>query len=60
MALLSSLKSYYPQKSFVVYVSINLHDSFIIRFHQKWDDEEPYYYPADFTSPNEKVYSFEG
>ena len=34
--LLNSLKFRYPQKQFVVYVSLCLHDSMIIRFHQKW------------------------
>ncbi|MDR1565542.1 MAG: hypothetical protein LBS74_11350 [Oscillospiraceae bacterium] len=48
-ALLNALKFNYPNKSFVVYVTIDLHDSLIIRFHQKWEGEEPYY-PADFNS----------
>lgn len=59
-ALLNSLKSQYPQKYFMVFVSIHLHDSMIIRFHQKWDGEESYCNPSEFTSPREKVLSFEG
>ena len=59
-ALLNALKFKYPNKIFVVFVTVDLYDSFIIRFHQKWSKEEPYYNPADFTLPNSKVFMFEG
>ncbi len=58
-ALLNALSFNYPNKNFIVFVTIELHDSFIVRFHQKWDDEEPYYNPSDFTSPYTKVFMFE-
>lgn len=58
-ALLNNLKIQYPQKRFIVYVSIHLHDSMVIRFHQKWENEEPYCYPSEFKNPSEKVFSFE-
>jgi hypothetical protein len=59
-ALLASLKCCYPEKTFCVYVSIHLHDSFIIRFHQKWNDEQPYYNPQDFiTDSTMTLLSFE-
>jgi hypothetical protein len=48
-ALLATLKQNYPQKHFYVFVSIDLKDSFIIRFHQQWKGEEPYCDPASFT-----------
>lgn len=58
--VLFKLKSQYPEKNFVVYVSIKLNDSMILRFHQKWDGEEPYYNVSDFSLPNERVFAFEG
>ena len=41
--LLASLKYQYPSRSFSAYVTITLHDSMILRFHQNWDGEPPYY-----------------
>ena len=58
-SLLCNLKYYYPQKNFMVFVSIRLHDSMIIRFHQKWKGEEPYCCPNEFLSSTEKVFLFE-
>ena len=58
-ALLWSLNANYPDKHFVVFVSLQLHDSMIIRFHQKWEGEEAYYDVSDFRSPTEKVLMFE-
>ncbi len=58
-ALLNNLKSTFPDKSFTVFVTIKLHDDMIIRFHQKWENEEPYFNVNDFTSSNEKVILFE-
>lgn len=57
--LLTCLKAQYPEKNFVVYVSLHLRDSMIIRFHQKWENEVPYYNPANFQSEGEKVFAFE-
>ena len=58
-ALLNVLKCQYPHKSFIVFASLCLHDSMIIRFHQKWDNELPYYDPSAFVSAKELVFSFE-
>ena len=58
-ALLYSLQATFPQKSFVVYVSICIKDSMIIRFHQKWMDESYYYTDIDSYGSNEKVLKFE-
>ena len=58
-SLLYNLKSNYPSKHFMVYVTVHLHESMIIRFHQKWENEAPYYNSDDFKSPNEKVFLFE-
>lgn len=54
-ALLYCLLATYPQKQFVVFVSLRRNDSMILRFHQKWDNEEPYYDPSDFTSACDTV-----
>ena len=58
-ALLNCLKCDFSDKEFVVYVSIHLKDSMTIRFHQKWENEEPYCWPEEFMSEKEKVFAFE-
>lgn len=58
-AVLCSLKNRYPDKHFMVYVSLLLHDSMIIRFHQKWENEQAYYDPAHFSGEDERVILFE-
>lgn len=58
-ALLYCLQSTYPQKRFVVYVSISIKESMIIRFHQKWTDECNYYDNIEDYGSNEKVMKFE-
>jgi len=58
--LLCCLKHKYPDKDFVVYASLSVRDSLIIRFHQKWKDEAPYYEPNDFAGSYERVFMFEG
>lgn len=45
--MLNNLKCNFPNKSFVVFVTLT--DSFIIRFHQKWDNE-PEYFTVDDDS----------
>lgn len=57
--LLHSLNYSYPEKHFFVYVTYRLHDSLIIRFHQKWGNESPYYDVNNFKAENEKVFIFE-
>lgn len=59
IALLCCLEHHYPQKRFYVFVSYRLHDSLIIRFHQKWPCEAPYFDVRNFDVPNEKVLVFE-
>ena len=59
-ALLASLKLQFPQKHFFVFVCITSGGSFIIRFHQKWENEVPYYIPEEFQSATERVFGFEG
>ena len=41
--LLASLKYQYPGRNFSAYVTITLHDSMILRFHQNWEGEASYY-----------------
>lgn len=40
--LYQTLETKYPDKAFIVYLTINLHGA-IIRFHQIWNDEPVYY-----------------
>lgn len=56
--VLHSLQTHFPQKRFVVYVSLKLHGSMILRFHQIWENEEPYYNVSQWNSDTEKVYEF--
>ena len=58
MSILSLLKTNYPEKDFYVFVSIKQGDSLIIRFHQKWVHEKPYYNVCDFKDLNEIVLMF--
>lgn len=46
--LVRELKIHYPEKSFYVFLELNFKDSTIIRFHQKWPGEKPYYSVSDF------------
>ncbi len=57
--LANSLKIQFPAKNFYVYVSLRLHDSMIIRFHQKWENEEPYYDLDTDIGNIEKVFRYE-
>lgn len=57
--LLTSLEAQYSQRNFVVYVTVKEQDSMIIRFHQKWKDEPPYYDPSVFNSKHEFVVKYE-
>ncbi len=57
-SLLNCLRAKYPDKHFYVYVSINLKDSMIIRFHQDWKNEEPYYNADDDFGKNTKLFIF--
>lgn len=59
IGLLHSLNYSYPEKHFFVYVTCRLYDSLIIRFHQKWGNESPYYDANNFNAKNEKVFVFE-
>lgn len=58
--LLCCLKKRFPDRKFFVFVSIHVGDSFIIRFHQKWENEAQYYYPEDFNGPKERMFGFAG
>lgn len=55
---LNALKAKYPDKEFCVFVSVNVRDSMIIRFHQVWENEFVYYNPDDFNSDKIKVLVF--
>ena len=48
----ATLKNTYPNRKFVVSATINEEDSFIIRFHQRWPNEPPYYDPKSFDFTN--------
>ena len=53
--LLNSLQCAFPDKHFVVYVTVHLHDSMTIRFHQKWENED-YYIDPGFSTSTEKTF----
>lgn len=55
---LNTLKVKYPSKKFCVFVSIDVGDSMIIRFHQVWENELVYYNPDDFNPEKTKVLMF--
>lgn len=57
--VLLQLIKLFPYKNFCVYVSIHLNDSMIIRFHQKWNNEEPYCNPEEFKKPDERIFMIE-
>ncbi|MBE6756388.1 MAG: hypothetical protein E7555_08025 [Ruminococcaceae bacterium] len=57
-SLLNCLRAKYPDKHFFVYVSVDLKDSMIIRFHQEWENEEPYYNAEDDFGKNTKLFIF--
>lgn len=40
--MLAKLKYDFPDKCFYVFVTIEIGESMIVRFHQKWDNELPY------------------
>ena len=55
---LNALKSKYPEKEFCVFVTVDIGESFIIRFHQIWKNEPVYYNPDDFNSERTRVLMF--
>ena len=57
-SLLSCLSAKYPDKHFFVYVSVDLKDSMIVRFHQEWKNEKPYYNADDDFGENTKLFTF--
>lgn len=52
--LIKQLKIKFPNKKFYVYLDCDFNEHIIIRFHQVWENEEPYYDVKDF--PNIEVY----
>ncbi|MBE6819479.1 MAG: hypothetical protein E7516_00295 [Ruminococcaceae bacterium] len=55
---MSALKSKYPDKEFCVFVTVDIGESMIIRFHQVWENEPVYYNPDDFNSEKTRVLMF--
>ena len=54
-ALLECLKFNYPDKYFYVFVNIQVGDSFIIRFYQKWEGEPPYFDLDNLTDDEKEI-----
>ncbi|MBQ2841432.1 MAG: hypothetical protein IJE72_00185 [Clostridia bacterium] len=52
---LNVLKAKYPNKEFCVFVTVDIGESMIIRFHQCWENESVYYNPDDFNSEKTRV-----
>ncbi len=60
-AVLARLKWQFPEKQFMVYVTVRIGDSMILRFHQIWPGEEPFCNPSDFDhSETEYVFFVQG
>ncbi len=55
---LNALKSKYHDKEFCVFVTVDIGESMIIRFHQVWENEPVYYNLNDFNSDKTKVLMF--
>ena len=57
--LLKCLEHDFPDKKFVVFVTVHLHDSATIRFHQIFEGESVYYDTNAFSgNKREKVFEF--
>lgn len=56
--VLCVLKEEFPKKHFVVFATVTKKDSFIIRFHQKWEGEAFYYDDTSFEE-NSIIQKFE-
>lgn len=57
-AQLAALKQAFPNKKFIVFVSVHK-DEIIIRFHQKWANEPVYYDVNGKYEDNPKLFAFE-
>ena len=55
--LAQELKKAYPDKKFLVFLTVNREDM-IIRFHQEWENEPPYYDPAVTYADHTEVLCF--
>jgi len=55
--LIENLKASFPNKNFYVYLDCDFNDHIILRFHQLWENEAPYYDVKDF--PNIEVFKIE-
>ena len=55
--LIENLKTSFPNKNFYVYLDCDFNDHIIVRFHQLWENEAPYYDVKDF--PNIEVFKIE-
>ena len=56
--MLAKLKYDFPDKKFCVFVTIQTDETMIIRFHQQWEGEEPYYDPDNMAEA--KCFGFYG
>ena len=56
--VLCLLKESFPEKHFVVFTTVTKKDSFIIRFHQKWEGEK-FYYDDTTSDENTIIQKFE-
>jgi len=54
-SLLSCLCQKYPEKRFIVFVTISLGGSMTIRFHQQWPNEPFYFDIEEIQNQNEKL-----
>lgn len=54
-SLLSCLCRKYPDKKFIVFVTISVGDSMTIRFHQQWPNEPFYFDIEEIHNQNERL-----
>lgn len=56
--LIKQLELNFPNKKFHVYLDCDFTDHIIIRFHQHWCDEHPYYNVKEFSTIKEYLVGF--
>lgn len=51
--LIKELRLHFPNKKFHIFLDCDFSDHIIVRFHQHWDDEPPYYDCTEFSTIEE-------
>jgi hypothetical protein len=56
--LLNCLNINFPQKKFIVFLEVNMKYSTVIRFHQLWNDESPYFDIHQYQNAEMELFEF--